>query len=41
MTTIRQKLDQLSPEQRGQLNYAFEIGVANYVELPDGGLTLR
>jgi hypothetical protein len=36
MSTVKEKLDRLNPEQRRQLMYAFEHGFAQFVEGDDG-----
>lgn len=36
MTTIKDTLDNLSPEQKRQLMYAFEHMLSQYISLPDG-----
>ena len=36
MTTIREILDSIGPQDRATLRYAFQNNIAQYVVLPDG-----
>jgi hypothetical protein len=36
--SIRSKIERLDLQQRRQLSYAFDNGIAQYVRLPDSGI---
>ena len=36
MRTVRTEMNKLTNEKRQQLMYAFESGIPQYIELPDG-----